>query len=370
MATRTTEKIDGVVNALDAAWKRRLRRRMLSWFSRHARELPWRATRDLYHIWVSEVMLQQTQVVTVIDYFQRFVKRLPNVCALAAADESEVLRLWEGLGYYRRARYLHQAARVIVDQHGGDIPVDAKLLHSLPGVGRYTANAILSIGRNARLPILEANTIRLLSRLMAFRGDPASQTGQNYLWNVAEEILPRVRVGAFNQSLMELGSQVCTPREPRCEVCPVAALCGTFRLGMQDQIPSPKRKVPYESVVQAAMVICRGRRFLLRQCESEERWAGMWDFPRFDLSTKRDGAKRTHELIEKTRDLVGVSIVPLRRITSLKHGVTRFRITLHCHEAEFASGRVDPPARWVSRREMETLPLSVTGRRIAKLLSD
>ena len=176
MAARTT-KTDDIVKALDAAWKTRLRRRMLTWFSRHARELPWRATRDLYHIWVSEVMLQQTQVVTVIDYFQRFVKRLPTVRALAAADESEVLRLWEGLGYYRRARHLHQAARVIVDQYGGDVPVDPKLLHSLPGVGRYTAHAILSIGRDARLPILEANTVRLLSRLMAFRGDPLSHAG-------------------------------------------------------------------------------------------------------------------------------------------------------------------------------------------------
>ena len=212
-------------------WLRTFRGRLRSWYANKARDLPWRQTRDPYRIWVSEVMLQQTQVETVKPYFQRFLKAFPNVKRLAAAKEEEVLRLWEGLGYYRRGRQLHAAAVKIVDEHGGRFPREVPSLLALPGIGRYTAGAIASIAFDRRAPILEANTIRLHARLIGYRQDPAKSAGQKLLWEAAEDVLPRKEVARFNQALMELGSLVCTPRRPRCEQCPVSNLCAVFAAG-------------------------------------------------------------------------------------------------------------------------------------------
>src|SRR5437867_3366223 len=191
----------------NAAWRQSLSKKLLVWFKRNARDLPWRRTRDLYAIWISEIMLQQTQVATVVPYFERFLRRFPDVEALAAADEHEVLRLWEGLGYYRRARQLHAAARKIVAEHQAQFPMAIDAVRSLPGIGRYTAGAILSIGLDQRLPILEANTIRVLSRLTAYRGDVSSSAGQRHLWSVAVSILPTSNCGATNQALIDPGSK-------------------------------------------------------------------------------------------------------------------------------------------------------------------
>ena len=213
---------DGRCLLPDSAWLRSFRRRLLAWFDQNARVLPWRRSRDPYAVWLSEIMLQQTQVATVIGYFDRFLARFPTIEALARADEHEVLRLWEGLGYYRRARQLHRAARIIVAEHGGRFPRDPSIVRRLPGIGRYTAGAILSIAFDAREPILEANTLRLLSRLLCYDGDPRSPDGQRLLWAMAEALLPRRGSGRLNQALMELGSEVCTARSPRCEQCPVA----------------------------------------------------------------------------------------------------------------------------------------------------
>ncbi len=196
----------------DAACRRAMWRRLRAWYDAHARDLPWRRTNDPYAVWLSEIMLQQTQVETVKPYFERFMKALPTIKTLARAEEHEVLRLWEGLGYYRRARQLHRAAQLIVAEHGGRFPRDPMVVRRLPGIGRYTAGAILSIAFDAREPILEANTLRLLSRLLAYAGDPRSGEGQRLLWAAAETFLPRRQVGRFNQALMELGSAICTPR--------------------------------------------------------------------------------------------------------------------------------------------------------------
>ncbi len=222
-------------------WKRTFRRRLLAWYRRHARDLPWRRTRDPYAVWVSEIMLQQTQVATVESYFPRFMAALPTIQTLAAAGEDDVLRLWEGLGYYRRARQMHAAARKIVSDFAGEFPRQTDDVRGLPGIGRYTAGAILSIAFDAREPIVEANTLRLLARLLAFREDPLGGSGQRLLWHFAEDLLPQRDSGAFNQALMELGSMVCTPRQPRCEACPVAELCPTRLQGLQEVIPRPRR---------------------------------------------------------------------------------------------------------------------------------
>ncbi|MBX9788834.1 MAG: A/G-specific adenine glycosylase [Pirellulales bacterium] len=360
------------------AWKRRLARRLLDWFDRHARPLPWRATRDPYPIWVSEVMLQQTQVATVVAYYRRFIEALPTIAALAAADEQQVLKLWEGLGYYRRARQLHAAARHICERHGGEFPSEREAVHALPGVGRYTAGAVLSIAFDAREPILEANSMRVLSRLLAYRDDPRGAAGQRHLWQAAEDLLPRRRIGTFNQALMELGSEICTTREPKCHACPLAQFCPTRLRGLQSAIPAPSRKPAIQAVHQAALVLQRpdGRILLVRRGPGE-RWAGMWDFPRFELD---DVTRSPVAYLQQQATALGRGPVTLgERILTLRHVVTRFRITLDCYAAHIpmptkaaAPDTLKSPRRprtkWFRPAEMEPLPMNVTGRKIARFI--
>jgi A/G-specific adenine glycosylase len=345
-----------------------MRRRLLAWFRGNARDLPWRETVDPYRIWVSEIMLQQTQVATVIPYYQRFLRKFPTVVELAEADEAEVLRMWEGLGYYRRARQMHAAAQMIVDQYQGEFPDNIVALRALPGIGRYTAGAVLSFAFDQRQPIVEANTVRLYSRLLAYNQDPTSGQGQRVLWEFAESVLPRKHVGTFNQALMELGSEICTARNPSCEKCPLATLCPTQAQGLQLQIPAMKKKPAVEALRQACVVVWRNNRVLLRQCGDQERWAGMWDFPRFDLLAERGAALRS-ELSEKVAAMTGIRIRPGARLTSIKHCVTRYRIHLSCYEANHEVGviRGDRLA-WVRLDQLQEYPLNVTARKICKVL--
>lgn len=353
------------------AWKRSLVRRLSAWYRRHRRDLPWRRSSDPYQIWVSEIMLQQTQVATVVPYFNRFVAAFPTARALAEADEHDVLRLWEGLGYYRRARQLHRAARVIVDEHGGVFPRNLAQVGRLPGIGRYTAGAIVSIAYDLPAPILEANTIRLLSRLVAFSGDVSSGASRKFLWDLAESLVPRRHSGLFNQSLMELGSLVCTPKSPACGVCPVRARCAAFRLGRQEQIPQARAKPPSEAVREASVVAChRGKVFVRRRADGQ-RWAGLWDFLRFPIAARRGDAVRT-ELARKVREQSGLSIREPEKIATFKHAVTRFRITLDCYRATCRGTKTTLPAgewRWIEPDALEQLPLSVTGRKLSRMLS-
>lgn len=337
---------------------------LLRWYTRHARDLPWRRTRDVYAVWVSEIMLQQTQVATVIPYYERFLRDFPTVSALASASEHDVLRRWEGLGYYRRARQLHAAAKKIVEQHNGEFPEDIAEATRLPGIGRYTAGAVLSIARDQRLPILEANTIRLFSRLLLYKGDLNTSSAKNRLWQFAEEVLPRKNVGRFNQALMELGSQVCLPRAPLCHACPLVRLCPTYARGWQDRIPKIARKKVYEEVREGTVVVRRGHEVLLRQCGDDERWAGLWDFPRFALTSVEP-----QHIEAMTLEMTGIHARVGRRLTTIRHGVTRFRITLECYDAEYLSGAMPHPSvRWVSDGTLGDYALSVTGRKIATLL--
>jgi A/G-specific adenine glycosylase len=355
-----------------AAQKQQLRRRLLAWYADHARDLPWRRSRDPYRVWVSEIMLQQTQVATVRDYFQRFVAAFPDVGQLAAADEVQVLRLWEGLGYYRRARQMHAAAQRIVADHDSQFPQCVDELQSLPGIGRYTAGAIASIAFGIRAPILEANTIRLLSRLIAYRDDPLKAVGQRLLWQTATDILPRTNVAQFNQALMELGSLVCTPADPKCDECPLAVVCRAHAAGQQHAIPRAKAKQQFTDLHEAAVVIQKSGCVLLRQCGQRERWAGLWDFPRFAIESEGPLFAQK-EIITKVREQTGVSCAPGPLLKTIKHGVTRYRITLDCYRADFVSGRPQTirkaEIRWVSPAALADLPLSTTGRKIVRLIT-
>jgi A/G-specific adenine glycosylase len=332
-------------------------------------------------------MLQQTQVVTVIPYYERFLKRYPTVAHLAAADEQDVLRLWEGLGYYRRARQLHAAAKQLVADHGGQFPSSIEAARRLPGIGRYTAGAILSFAFDARQPILEANTLRLFARLLGYRGDPLNAAGQRLLWSAAAAILPSRNSGTVNQALMELGSQVCLPRQPRCEACPVNALCATSRDGLQQVIPRPPAKSFVEHVREAAVVLRDGQLVLLIQHAHGRRWAGLWDFPRFAVA---DGPEPPGEQVAlHVAANCSLSISIGQRLATIRHGVTRFRITLEVYCAQLAAGRrrtridskhadrggangeIQPryaQQRWVRIDELSEYPLNTTGRRIATML--
>ncbi len=352
----------------DSKWKQSLRRRALTWFRANARDLPWRRTRDPYHVWISEIMLQQTQVVTVIPYFERFISAFPTIADLASADEDEVLRLWEGLGYYRRARQLHKAAKVIVGEHDGVFPSSVDAVKALPGIGRYTAGAILSIAFDQRQPILEANTIRVFSRLIAYRGDTASTEGQRTLWQVAEDLLPKTKPGDFNQAMMELGSDICSPREPNCQSCPVMSLCPTFAKSLQSVVPAPKKKTNYEDSFEACVVVWKQGKVLLRRCAEGERWAGLWDFPRFVVASKQ-GVALHRELRSGVLERTGYEVAIGDHLTTIKHGVTRFRITLTCHHAEHLSGRkIRGDFAWVRPNQLDDFPLSVTGRKVSQRL--
>src|SRR5262245_53672998 len=264
--------------------RRWMTRRLLGWFAEKQRRLPWRRDRDPYRIWVSEVMLQQTQVATVIPYFERFLQAFPTLSTLAAADEQEVLRLWEGLGYYRRARDLHAAARQLIAADGGAFPNDPEQLRGVPGMGRYTVNAVLSQAFDRRLPILEANSQRVLCRLFGRTEDPQRAPLRGWLWRAAEEVLPRQRVGAFNQALMELGALVCTPTAPRCDECPLRTKCHARRMGLQESIPYRPAAPQTVDVQEAAIVLRQGPRVLLVQRPERGRWARMWEFPHGELS--------------------------------------------------------------------------------------
>ena len=356
--------------ALSSKWKQSFRRRLLAWYANHKRDLPWRKSQDPYRVWVSEVMLQQTTVAAVKPYFERFIKQFPTVEKLAAADESQVLRLWEGLGYYRRARGLHAAAKQVVAEHGGEFPRDVVTLQTLPGIGRYTAGAIASIAYGLRAPILEANTIRLLARLLAYPDDPTKSAGQKLLWATAEEILPRTEVAHFNQALMELGSLVCTPVNPKCDACPVSKLCGAFQAGLQNEIPKAGAKQKFTDLREAAVVVRKNGQLLVRQCGANERWAGLWDFPRFEIVSEGPLFVR-EELATKVREQTGIAIEPGNLLTTIKHGVTRYRITLDCYAATYSSGKLksDKNARWIRPAELSELPLSTTGRKLANLVN-
>ena len=354
----------------DARWRQTLRRNLLRWFDSHERDLPWRQTSDPYRVWISEIMLQQTQVATVIDYFHRFMERFATVDVLAAADEQEVLRYWEGLGYYRRARQIHAAAKRIVDAHDGTFPTAFDDVLALPGIGRYTAGAILSISQDQRLPIVEANTLRLYSRLVALRNPPTSSVGQRLLWELAESVLPRKGSGRFNQAAMELGSLVCTPRDPSCDDCPLASRCAARELGLQGTIPGKVKKIKYEDRREVAIVVAYRDMYLVRKCQPDERWAGLWDFPRCHVA---DAAHDPAEVaLDHLKRDYGVTLPSAEPLVSLKHGVTKYRITLDVYVAKSRAKpklKAASDAKLKSIDEIDDLPLSTTGRKILERIT-
>ncbi|MEX0717849.1 MAG: A/G-specific adenine glycosylase [Planctomycetaceae bacterium] len=359
----------------DPEWLRRLWRGLRAWYSRHARDLPWRRGGDPYAVWISEIMLQQTTVVAVVPYFERFLARFPTVEALAAADESDVLRLWEGLGYYSRARNLHRAAQAVVAEHGGRFPADVAELQRLPGIGRYTAGAIASFAFDLPAPIVEANTLRVYCRLTGYAGDPKSAEGRRALWRFAESVVPSREPGRINQALMELGATLCAPVSPDCPACPVKSCCRAFADGTQADIPRVAPRPRPTRLVEAAIAVRKCGRVLLRRRGPGEWWTGLWDFPRVAVESpplpREAVADGVASRIEGSlHDETGIHAALGEPLGEFAHSVTRYRIRLLCYAAEHRGGRLKRGVelRWVDPDELPTLPLSKPGRRIAEMV--
>lgn len=360
----------------DSPWIRRFRTLALNWFAANQRNLPWRSSeKNPYFVWISEIMLQQTQVATVVDYFQRFVKQFPTVADLAQARESKVLSLWEGLGYYRRARNMHRAAKQICADHHGEFPLTYDEVIALPGIGRYSAGAILSIAGSQPYPILEGNTYRLHARLLGLRRNPREKDSEQLLWKFAEKVLPSPRSkqdpGDLNQALMEIGSEICKPRTPACNACPLRKLCCAHQLGLQVELPLPSIKPKYEAKHQALIVLeDRQGQMLIRKRRPDEWWSGLWDFLRVDV-TQSDPPAIARQLRTEIKNLTGSKInstfIPKQTI---QHGVTRYRITLDCYHLKIDS-KLSPANSYElrSKQAISRLPLNVTARDFFNLIS-
>jgi A/G-specific adenine glycosylase len=333
-----------------------VRRRLAAWYRRHARDLPWRGTADPYAVWISEIMLQQTQVATVGAYYRRWLERFPDVRSLAEAAEADVLKAWEGLGYYSRARNLLRAARQVVERFGGKLPREAADLRTLSGVGPYTAGAIASIAFGLDEPVLDGNVERVLSRVFAIEGDVRSTSGRRHLWELARRLIPRGRAGDFNQAMMDLGAVVCRPRRPACAVCPLSGLCLAAARGIQESLPrKPPRKKPPHYDELAAAIWKRGRLLVVRR-QAEGLLGGLWELPG---GRGREGESPAAALARLLEEQVGIEAAVGGELTVIRHAYTHFRITLHVLEATHVAGR--PRAirctacRWASRSELAAL---------------
>jgi A/G-specific adenine glycosylase len=287
-----------------------------AWFDASARDLPWRRTRDPYAIWISEVMLQQTRVDTVIPYYQRFLARYPTVRDLASAELDGVLSSWSGLGYYSRARSLHAAAREVTERYGGALPADAAELRSLRGVGAYTAGAIASIAFGRREPLVDGNVARVLARLEGIDDDVRSPAGSKRLWGVAARLVPIDRPGRFNEALMELGAMVCTPREPRCDACPVRARCAAAAAGRQRELPIVGGKRPPTAVSLVAAVVRRGERALLGRRPEGGLFGGLWEPPMVEAASLAEAAPALAALGVEPTALAVAAGEPVRHVLS------------------------------------------------------
>ena len=334
-----------------------IRRLLPRWWRRSRRDMPWRRTTDPYAIWVSEIMLQQTQVATVRPYYQRFLNRFPSVGALARAPLQDVLKSWEGLGYYARARNLHAAAATVVRKHGGHLPRTAEALRQLPGIGRYTAAAIASIAFGADDAVLDGNVIRGLTRLFAIGGLTGKAATQKRLWTLADQLVPPGKAGLFNQAMMDLGATVCTPRSPQCQVCPLRTVCHAHRMGKEPDYPRKARRppVPHYDIVVA--VVERRMHILIGRRRAKGLLGGLWELPGGKVAAGETLAQAARREVAEE---LGIRIRVLEPLAIVRHAYSHFRITLHAFRCQYVSGRCRAIGceafRWVRATELGDYP--------------
>jgi A/G-specific adenine glycosylase len=344
---------------------------LMRWYHANARQLPWRQSRDPYAIWVSEIMLQQTQVIKVKSYYQRFLERFPDIYTLAKARRDTVLKFWEGMGYYARARNLHESARLIVSEHGGQLPQTVEALAQLPGIGRYTAGAVASIAFGHDEPVLDGNVIRVLCRLFRIRTDPSDGAVQRKLWSYARQLIPSGQAGNFNQAMMELGATVCRPRSPDCGRCPVESQCQAKKHNEQDILPlRPAAKALPHHVI-AAGVVWKDGRVLIGRRKPTGLLGGLWEFPggKHRRSESLDDTVK-REVLEET----GVQVEVVRPLLTVEHAYTHFRITLHAYECRYLSGDATPigcdACKWVTPRQLKNYAFPKANHKIIAALTD
>jgi A/G-specific adenine glycosylase len=358
---------------------------LLDWFAAHARDLPWRRTRDPYAIWVSEIMLQQTQVKTVIPFWNRWLRELPTIEAAAKADSAKLHKLWEGLGYYTRVRNLQKAAQVIEEKHGGKFPEKFEDVLALPGIGRYTAGAICSIAFNQPTPILDGNVIRVLTRLFGIAENPKEKATNARLWQLAEDLVGRAKnakaakalahgqhfssppsspsrdnaCSHLNQSLMELGALVCTPRNAQCLICPVQKLCVAFAENRVEELPNlGKRETATPRHFLAFAVECGGK-FLVQQRPAGVVNAHLWEFPNVEVTGTKPDAEAAFQ------NLFGMKPKAVQPLRTVKHSITRYRITLEAFSVSLAKRPASANGRWLAPAEFDSLAFSSAHKKLA-----
>lgn len=344
-------------------------RELVRWFERDHRPMPWRSDPSPYKVWISEIMLQQTQVVTVIPYFDRFIRRFPSFRALATADLQEVLKLWEGLGYYSRARNLHKAARMIVEDCGGTPPVTAGELRQLPGIGPYTAAAIASIAFGEPVPSVDGNVLRVCSRLW---GMATPMRDKALADDVRARLVPLIRTvnpSHFNQAMMETGALICKPRNPLCDQCLLARHCVAFKTNRTDELPVVEKTVKGPHYRIAVGVIWKRTRILIARRQDNQMLGGLWEFPGGKrLKGEKLEQTAAREILEETGLKVRVGVP----YATVKHAYSHFQITLTAYRCDWLSGRARPKAsvelKWIRPLELSEYPMPRANRRIAEAI--
>ena len=333
---------------------RNFRKRLLDWYRQHQRDLPWRRTKQPYRIWLSEVMLQQTRVETVVPYYQRFLQRFPDLPSLANADLQEVLKAWEGLGYYARARNLHRAVRIVAAEHDGIVPSDPELFGKLPGVGNYIRAAVGSIAFDQPLPAVDGNVKRVLARVMRI-DDPVNRASSHRRFDsLARQLLDRRRPGSFNQAMMELGALICTPAHPTCPQCPVRTHCRAWQKKVVDSYPVRIRPAPVPEHRIAVGVVCRDNQVLITRRKNEGLLGGLWEFPGGKIGPGEDPPSAC---IREIKEEVNLDIEVMDHLTRVKHAYTHFKIVMDVYCCRYLAGSVKLAGpvdyRWIDLEEID-----------------
>jgi A/G-specific adenine glycosylase len=351
--------------------RRRLQQQLLVWFTEKGRDLPWRRTYLPYHIWISEIMLQQTQMERAVVYFQRWTERFPDIASVARASEEEVLRLWEGLGYYSRARNIHKTARLLVADHNGRLPADHRLLRTLPGIGPYTAGAVMSLAFNQEFPIVDANIERLFSRVFNIAESVKTKKNNTFIWQTARDLIPTGNTRNFNQALMELGALICTPKNPACVRCPLNGLCEALRLGTVHERPiQPPNPKSIRIEMATGVLIHKGKVFIQRR-PAHGVWANLWEFPGGRLeSGETPEAALVREFSEETE----LAVRCLDKIRVIKHNYTRYRVFLHCYLCALQNNHSIPRLhaaqeyRWIGGETLADFAFPTPHRRLIRIM--
>lgn len=336
-------------------------KRILAWYKINARVLPWRGHPDSYAVWVSEIMLQQTRVETVIPYFERWMGQFPTIAALAAASEQSVLSAWEGLGYYGRARNLHKAAKMVAAEFSGQLPREISQLRKLPGIGRYTAAAIASIAFDQDLATLDGNLRRVFSRVFDIATPADTPAGEEILWALAQKHLPPGRAGDYNQALMDLGASICLPKKPLCLICPLGELCKSRTAPENRPVLKPKARVPHR--FKLAAVILQENTVLLALRPAKGLLGGLWEFPSAEVDSDSPEA-----LVAAIAAEYRLKVSPIARLTEVRHAYTHFTLTETAWRCELVEKNENESLRWVPLSELGDYPMGKVDRTISRRL--